>query len=157
MARSKKSKKRKKPRSAAQKAATRKLVALNKKPKRSKRTSSSTKRRRSSTTSMKKKSSRKTQAKGLLSRVGISKSTGDKVLKGAGAAALATAAVSVVAPQFANNPILRVGAAYLADNSIEGVIGSIASNPRTLMTIRNAITSQVGGMGMSSGNMVGFA
>jgi len=158
---SKKKKTSKKPRTAAQKRATKKLVAMNKsKSKSSKSTSSSTKRRRSSKTSMvKKKTSRKTQAKNILERVGIKKSTGDKLLKGAGAAAIVTSIATVVAPQFANNPILRLGAAFVgAENSVEGIIGSVISNPNTVMQIRNAVGSVgFGGGGGMQNNMVGFA
>lgn len=141
-------------RTAKQKAATKKLVAFNKaRGSLNKKRSKSTKKSKSSSTRMrsgskvaKKKQSRRKQAKGILGGI-VKKQTADKILKGAGAASLAVAAITVLSPQNARNPIVPLAAGFIADQSIEGVIGAALSNPRTIQMIRGTVSQFSGGMG----------
>ena len=121
-------------RTAKQKAATRKLVALNRRRKRSTRKGGvrktarraymgirkTTRRRRKSAT-IKRRKPRRTMRKGLKSIT--SGSTIKKVALGLGGAAMATAVISAVAPQFSRVAALA-GAYFLG--GIEGVIGNFA-------------------------------
>jgi len=121
-------------RTAKQKAATRKLVALNRRRKRSTRKGGvrktarraymgirkTTRRRRKSAT-IKRRKPRRTMRKGLKSIT--SGSTIKKVALGLGGAAMATAVISAVAPQF-SRVAAPAGAYFLG--GIEGVIGNFA-------------------------------
>lgn len=121
-------------RTAKQKAATRKLVALNRRKKRSTRKGGvrktarraymgirkTTRRRRKSAT-IKRRKPRRTMRKGLKSIT--SGSTIKKVALGLGGAAMATAVISAVAPQF-SRVAAPAGAYFLG--GIEGVIGNFA-------------------------------
>ena len=121
-------------RTAKQKAATRKLVALNRRRKRSTRKGGvrktarraymgirkTTRRRRKSAT-IKRRKPRRTMRKGLKSIT--SGSTIKKVALGLGGAAMASAVVAAVAPQF-SRVAAPAGAYFLG--GIEGVIGNFA-------------------------------
>ena len=121
-------------RTAKQKAATRKLVALNRRRKRSTRKGGvrktarraymgirkTTRRRRKSAT-IKRRKPRTTMRKGLKSIT--SGSTVKKVALGLGGAAMASAVVAAVAPQF-SRVAAPAGAYFLG--GIEGVIGNFA-------------------------------
>ena len=121
-------------RTAKQKAATRKLVALNKRRKRSTRKGGvrktarraymgirkTTRKRRKSAT-IKRRKPRTTMRKGLKSIT--SGSTVKKVALGLGGAAMASAVVAAVAPQF-SRVAAPAGAYFLG--GIEGVIGNFA-------------------------------
>ena len=121
-------------RTVKQKAATRKLVALNRRRKRSTRKvgvrktarraymgiRKTTRRRRKSAT-IKRRKPRRTMRKGLKSIT--SGSTIKKVALGLGGAAMATAVISAVAPQF-SRVAAPAGAYFLG--GIEGVIGNFA-------------------------------
>jgi hypothetical protein len=121
-------------RTAKQKAATRKLVALNRRRKRSTRKGGvrktarraymgirkTTRKRRKSAT-IKRRKPRRTMRKGLKSIT--SGSTVKKVALGLGGAAMASAVVAAVAPQF-SRVAAPAGAYFLG--GIEGVIGNFA-------------------------------
>ena len=121
-------------RTAKQKAATRKLVALNRRRKRSTRKGGvrktarraymgirkTTRKRRKSAT-IKRRKPRTTMRKGLKSIT--SGSTVKKVALGLGGAAMASAVVAAVAPQF-SRVAAPAGAYFLG--GIEGVIGNFA-------------------------------
>tara|TARA_Y100001963_G_C6502554_1_gene318519 strand:- start:55 stop:501 length:447 start_codon:yes stop_codon:yes gene_type:complete len=121
-------------RTAKQKAATRKLVALNRRRKRSTRKGGvrktarraymgirkTTRKRRKSAT-IKRRKPRRTMRRGLKSIT--SGSTVKKVALGLGGAAMASAVVAAVAPQF-SRVAAPAGAYFLG--GIEGVIGNFA-------------------------------
>jgi len=121
-------------RTAKQKAATRKLVALNRRRKRSTRKGGvrktarraymgirkTTRKRRKSAT-IKRRKPRKSMRRGLKSIT--SGSTVKKVALGLGGAAMASAVVAAVAPQF-SRVAAPAGAYFLG--GIEGVIGNFA-------------------------------
>jgi len=121
---------RKKPRSAAQKAATRKLVALNKHktrktPVKRRKTTKSRKpnkaRKRSKTVAKRKTVSRK--KKGLLGNIPlINNPMFKRAAQGVGTATLGAAALSLILPQFASNPIVKPVLALAGG----GAVGAVA-------------------------------
>ena len=122
---------RKKPRSAAQKAATKKLVALNKRKghkttvKRRKTTKSrkANKRRKTSKRTVAKRKTTPRKKKGLLGNIPlINNSMFQKAAKGVGTATLGAAALALVLPQFASNPIIKPVLALAGG----GAIGAVA-------------------------------
>ena len=123
--------KRKKPRSAAQRAATKKLVALNKR-----KGHKTTVKRRKTTKSRKpnkahkrvkrvarKRKSSPRRKKGLLGNIPlINNSMFQKAARGVGTATLGAAALALVLPQFAANPIIKPVLALAGG----GAIGAVA-------------------------------
>jgi len=117
-------------RSAKQKAATRKLVALNKR-----RARKSTPKRRSSKPRKvnKRKSPTKRVAKrrsapkkrSITSKIPlVNNPTIRKAATGIGLATIGVAAINLVAPQFANNPIVKPALAFIG-GGVPGVIGQV--------------------------------
>jgi len=117
--------KRKKPRSAKQKAATRKLVAFNKR-KRSPPRRKTPKRKAAKRKVNKPKTKSKTMVKkSLTSRIPlVNNPTVKKVAAGIGLATIGVAVINIVAPQIAQNPIVKPALAFLG-GGVPGLIGQV--------------------------------
>jgi len=114
-------------RSAKQKAATRKLVALNKRRAKPKRRSSKPRKvnkRKSPTKRMAKRRSAQ-KSRSFASKIPlVNNPTIKKAATGIGLATIGVAAISLVAPQLAQNAIVRPALAFLG-GGIPGVIGQV--------------------------------
>jgi len=117
-------------RSAKQKAATRKLVALNKrrarksKPKRRSSKPRKLNKRKSPTKRMAKRRAAP-KKRSFTSKIPlVNNPTIRKAATGIGLATIGVAAINLVAPQFANNPIVKPALAFLG-GGVPGVIGQV--------------------------------
>jgi len=116
-------------RSAKQKAATRKLVAFNKrrakksKPKKRSSTPRKVNKRKSPTKRVVKRAAPKKRS--ITSKIPlVNNPTVRKAATGIGLATIGVAAINLVAPQFANNPIIKPALAFLG-GGVPGVIGQV--------------------------------
>jgi len=148
---------RKKARSAKQKAATRKLVAMNKRKRSPKRRSPKRKSPRRKRKVNKVKSKSKHVAKrDFLSKIPlVSNPLFKKAAIGVGTATLGAAIIGIVAPQIAQNAIVRPALAFVG-GGIPGVIAQVVAQGG-LSQLRGLVGGSGGTQSMNNAGSNGFA